>query len=54
MDSPGCLKEWLDRPFDAEAFNVTVTNHWLKKLKWPRVTEAQLRNVLMSRDGYAA
>ena len=48
------MKEWLGRPFDAEAFNVTVTNHWLQKLKWPRVTEAQLRNVLMSRDGYAA
>jgi len=46
------MKEWLGRPFDAEAFNVAKTNLWLRKLKWPRVTEAQLRKVLMGRDGY--
>lgn len=48
----GSMKEWLGRPFDAEAFDVAETNRWLRKLKWPRVTEAQLRKVLMDRDGY--
>lgn len=46
------MKEWLGRPFDAEAFDVAEANRWLGKLKWPRVTEAQLRKVLMGRDGY--
>lgn len=48
----GSMKEWLGRPFDAEAFDVAKTNRWLRKLKWPRVTDAQLRKVLMDRDGY--
>ncbi len=46
------MKEWLGRPFDAEACDLAKTNTWLRKLKWPRVTEAQLRKVLMARDGY--
>jgi len=46
------MKEWLGRPFDAEAFDPTKTNLWLRKLKWPRVTQAQLRKVLMGRDDY--
>ena len=46
------MKEWLGRPFDAEIFDVAKANHWLRKLKWPRVTEAQLRKVLMGRDDY--
>jgi hypothetical protein len=46
------MKEWLGRPFDAEAFDVAKANLWLRKLKWPRVTEAQLRKVLMGRDDY--
>ena len=46
------MKEWLGRPFDPESFDVAKTNHWLRKLKWPRVTEGQLRKVLMARDGY--
>jgi len=46
------MKEWLGRPFDPESFNVAIANHWLRKLKWPRVTESQLRRVLMARDGY--
>ncbi len=46
------MKEWLGRPFDPEAFDVAKTNLWLRKLKWPRVTEAQLRKVLMGRDDY--
>lgn len=46
------MKEWLGRPFDAEAFDVVKTNLWLQKLKWPRVTEAQLRKILMGRDDY--
>ena len=44
------MKEWLGRAFDAEAFDVAKTDLWLRKLKWPRVTEAQLRKVLMGRD----
>ena len=46
------MKEWLGRPFDAAAFDREKTNLWLRKLKWPRVTEAQLRKVLMGRDTY--
>ena len=46
------MKEWLGRPFDAAAFDVGKTNLWLRKLKWPRVTGAQLRKVLMGRDNY--
>jgi hypothetical protein len=46
------MKEWLGRAFDAESFDVGKTNLWLRKLKWPRVTEAQLRKVLMGRDNY--
>ena len=46
------MVEWLGRPFDAAAFEVAKTNKWLAKLQWPRVTEAQLRTVLMARDGY--
>jgi hypothetical protein len=44
------MKEWLGRPFDAAVFDVEETNLWLRKLKWPRVTEAQLRKVLIARD----
>jgi hypothetical protein len=46
------MKEWLDRTFDAETFDVAKTNLWLRKLKWPQVTDTQLRRVLMGRDGY--
>ncbi len=46
------MKEWLDRSFDAAAFDPAHVNLWLRKLKWPRVTEAQLRKVLMGRDNY--
>jgi len=46
------MKEWLGHTFDAEAFDVKQTNLWLRKLKWPRVTEAQLRKVLMGRHNY--
>lgn len=46
------MKEWISRPFDAAAFDVAKTNFWLRKLKWPRATEAQLRKVLMGRDDY--
>jgi hypothetical protein len=48
----GSMMEWLGRPFDAEVFDLVKTNTWLRKLKWPRVTEAQLRKVLMGRDDY--
>lgn len=46
------MKEWIGGKFDAAAFDVKKTNLWLAKLKWPRVTEAQLRKVLMGRDDY--
>jgi hypothetical protein len=46
------MKEWLGRPFDPESFDVAKANQWLRKLKRTRVTEAQLRKVLMARDGY--
>jgi hypothetical protein len=46
------MKDWLGRPFAAEAFNVEDTNRWLAKLKWPHVTQAQLRRILMGRDNY--
>jgi len=44
------MSEWLGREVDAEAFDVDKTNRWLRKLKWPRVTEARLRKILMGRD----
>ena len=46
------MKEWIGGSWDAESFSVAETNEWLRELKWPGVTEAQLRKVLMSRDGY--
>ncbi len=46
------MKEWLGRAFDAEAFDVVKTNLWLRKLKWPRVTEAQLRKILMGWEDF--
>ena len=45
------MTEWLGRRLDPEAFDDRDVNVWLAKLKWPRVSEAQLRKVLMSRDG---
>ena len=44
------MKEWLDRPFDPEAFDLESVNFYLRKLKWPRTTESQLRKVLLARD----
>ncbi len=46
------MKEWLGRPFDPELFDVQAANTWLRRLKWPRVSEAQLAKVLMARDHY--
>jgi hypothetical protein len=46
------MKEWVGGRFDAEAFDGDKTNLWLGKLKWPHVIEAQLRKILMARDGY--
>ncbi len=43
------MKEWLGRPFDAKAFDLANTNVWLRRLKWPHMTEAQLRKVIMGR-----
>ena len=46
------MKAWIGGSFDAETFDLEDINLWLRKLKWPRVTEAQLRKVLMGRAGY--
>lgn len=46
------MREWIGRSIDPEAFDKAKVNFWLAKLKWPRVTEAQLRKVLMGRDNY--
>ena len=46
------MSKWLGRPFDPDAFDAAKTNFWLRKLKWPHMTEAQLRKVLMGRDDY--
>jgi hypothetical protein len=46
------MKAWVGSSFDAETFDPANINLWLRKLKWPRVTEAQLRKVLMGRDDY--
>jgi hypothetical protein len=44
------MTAWIGGAFDPERFDAAQINLWLRKIKWPRVTEAQLRNVLMSRD----
>ena len=46
------LKEWLGRPLDSERFDPATITEWLRKLKWPHVTEGHLRKVLMARDDY--
>ena len=46
------MKEWLGRPFDAEAFDPAEVNLWLPRLGWPHLTEGRLRKVLMTREGY--
>ncbi len=47
------MKEWIGSEFDPKAFDPAKINFWLRKLKWPKVTEAHLRKVLMDRDDYA-
>ena len=46
------MMEWLGAGFDPEAFHADEADTYLHKLKWPRVTEDQLRKVLMARDDY--
>ena len=48
------MMEWLGGGFDPEAFDAEEANIYLRRLKWPRVTEGQLRKVLMARDDYRA
>jgi len=45
------MLEWLGGSFDSEAFDLKKANTFLRKLKWPHVTEGQLATVLMQRDG---
>lgn len=46
------LMEWLDPSFDPKALEPSLAkvNKYLRKLKWPRTTVAQLGRVLMQRD----
>jgi len=46
------LMEWLDPSFDPRALEPSPekVNRYLRKLKWPRTTVAQLAGVLMQRD----
>ena len=46
------MMDWLGAGFDPEAYDAIEANTYLRKLKWPRVTEDQLRKVLMARDDY--
>ena len=46
------IMEWLGAGFDPEAYDADEANTYLRKLKWPHVTEDQLRQVLMARDDY--
>ncbi|MCX6930168.1 MAG: plasmid pRiA4b ORF-3 family protein [Verrucomicrobia bacterium] len=46
------IMEWLGGGFEPEAFDIEEANTYLRKLKWPRVTEGQLRKVLIARDDY--
>jgi len=46
------MMEWLGAGFDPEAYDADEANTYLRKLKWPRTTEGQLRKVLMARDDY--
>ena len=46
------MLEWLGGPLDPEAFDLNKANTFLRKLKWPHVTEGQLAAVLMQRDGF--
>lgn len=48
----GDMKAWVGGAFDAAAFDLAKINLWLRQLGWPRVTEAQLRKILMGRDDY--
>ena len=48
------MMAWLGRPFNAEVFDINSVNKCLSQFKWPRVTESQLRKVLMVRDGFNA
>ncbi len=44
------IKQWLGYPFDPAVFDSGRTNTYLARLKWPHVSESQLRQVLMARD----
>ena len=46
------MKQWVGGSIDPNAFDHAEINRWLSQLKWPRVTEAHLRKVLMGRDRY--
>ncbi|HOC69903.1 MAG TPA: plasmid pRiA4b ORF-3 family protein [Candidatus Hydrogenedentes bacterium] len=43
---------WLGGGFDPDAFDLATVNKYLRKVKYPRMTEDQLAKVLMERDGY--
>jgi len=41
------IMEWLGGSFDPEAFDMAKINAALRKLKWPRTSEAYLARALM-------
>ena len=41
------MKKWYGQPFDADAFSVEETNHWLGKMRWPKTTESALRKLIL-------
>ena len=43
------MKMWLARPFYPDQFDVEFTNHWLQRLRWPKVTEAALGKLIRCR-----
>ena len=45
------MHEWLGRPFNSEFFSITESQARLDRLTWPKVTEAGLRKLMLSRLG---
>jgi hypothetical protein len=50
---PSSRSRWAGSGFDPARFDLATINASLARLKWPRVTDAQLRKILMIRDAIA-
>lgn len=44
------MRLWLGGPLNQTQFDREDINHWLSKLRWPKVTQAGLRKILKGRD----